>query len=266
LSERAIARAFTAARAGRRAALIPFVPAGWPTLAGCREALRLAERIGADVVEVGIPFSDPLADGLTIQRASQTVLERGMTVAGVLELVREAALGVPVVLMTYLNPMLAYGVDRFLADAERAGVSGLLCTDLPAGAAPDIEEAVAASALDLIRLVAPTTPDDRMRAALAGASGFVYLISRLGVTGARADLPPDLELHVRRVRAVTTLPVVVGFGIGTPSQAAAAARSADGVVVGSALVEALGAGGGGLPAAERLLAGLVAALRVRGAA
>jgi tryptophan synthase alpha chain len=105
-----------------------------------------------------------------------------------------------------------------------------------------------------------------MRAALAGASGFVYLISRLGVTGARADLPPDLELHVRRVRAVTTLPVVVGFGIGTPSQAAAAARSADGVVVGSALVEALGAGGGGLPAAERLLAGLVAALRVRGAA
>jgi len=264
LSDRAIARAFTAARAGRRAALIPFVTAGWPTRAGCRDALRLAERIGADVVEVGIPFSDPLADGLTIQRASQSVLERGMTVGGVFELVREAALGVPVVLMTYLNPVLAYGVDRFLVDAERAGVAGLLCTDLPAGAAPDIEEAVAASALDLIRLVAPTTPDDRMRAALAGASGFVYLISRLGVTGARADAPPDLELHLRRVRAVTTLPVVVGFGIGTPGQAAAAARSADGVVVGSALVEALGAGG--LPAAERLLAGLVGALRVRGAA
>jgi tryptophan synthase alpha chain len=123
---------------------------------------------------------------------------------------------------------------------------------------------VTASALDLIRLVAPTTPDDRMRTALAGASGFVYLISRLGVTGTRTDAPPDLELHVRRVRAVTTLPVVVGFGIGTPSQAAAAARTADGVVVGSALVEALGAGG--LPAAERLLAGLVAALRGRGAA
>ena len=264
MSDRAIARAFTAARAGRRTALIPFVTAGWPTLSECRDALRLAERLGATVVEVGIPFSDPLADGLTIQRATQTVLERGMTVGGVFELVREAALGVPVVLMTYLNPLLAYGVDRFLADAERAGVSGLLCTDLPAGAAPDIEAAVTASALDLIRLVAPTTPDDRMRAALAGASGFVYLISRLGVTGTRADAPPDLEQHLRRVRAVTTLPIVVGFGIGTPSQAAAAARTADGVVVGSGLVEALGAGG--LPAAERLLAGLVAALRVRGAA
>jgi tryptophan synthase alpha chain len=264
LSDRAIARAFTAAQAGRRTALIPFVTAGWPTLSECRDALRLAERLGAALVEVGIPFSDPLADGLTIQRATQTVLERGMTVGGVFELVREAALGVPVVLMTYLNPLLAYGVDRFLADAERAGVSGLLCTDLPAGAAPDIEAAVTASALDLIRLVAPTTPDDRMRTALAGASGFVYLISRLGVTGTRTDAPPDLELHVRRVRAVTTLPVVVGFGIGTPSQAAAAARTADGVVVGSALVEALGAGG--LPAAERLLAGLVAALRGRGAA
>ncbi len=264
MSDRAIARAFAAARAGCRAALIPFVPAGWPTPVACREALRLAERIGADVVEVGIPFSDPLADGPTIQRAFQAVLERGMTVGGVFDLVREAALGVPVVLMTYLNPVLAYGVERFLAEAERAGVSGLLCTDLPAGAAPGIEDTVVASSLDLIRLVAPTTPDARIAAALAGASGFVYLISRLGVTGARADAPPDLERHLRRVRAVTTLPVVVGFGIGTPGQAAAAARSADGVVVGSALVEALGAGG--LPAAEQLLAGLVGALRVRGAA
>ncbi|MGH7614786.1 MAG: tryptophan synthase subunit alpha [Gemmatimonadales bacterium] len=264
MCDRAIARAFAAARAARRTALIPFVTAAWPTAVGCREALQLAERMGADVVEVGIPFSDPLADGLTIQHASQTVLERGMTVGGVFELVREAALGVPVVLMTYLNPMLAYGVNRFLADAERAGVAGLLCTDLPAGAAPDIEDAVAASPLDLIRLVAPTTPDDRMRTALTGASGFVYLISRLGVTGPRADTPPDLERQLRRVRAVTTLPVVVGFGIGTPDQAAAAARHADGVVVGSALVEALGAGG--LAAAERLLAGIVGALRVRGAA
>ena len=264
MSDRAIARAFAAARAGRHAALIPFVTAGWPTPGDCRDALRLAERIGAAVVEVGIPFSDPLADGLIIQRATQTVLERGMTVGGVFELVREAALGVPVVLMTYLNPLLAYGVDRFLADAERAGVSGLLCTDLPAGAAPDIEAAMAASPLDLIRLVAPTTPDARMRSVLAGASGFVYLISRLGVTGTRADVPPDLELHLRRVRTVTTLPIVVGFGIGTPSQAAAAAHTADGVVVGSALVEALGTGG--LAAAEQLLAGLVAALRIRGAA
>ena len=259
MSDGAIARAFERARAERRAALIPYLTAGWPTLEGCREALRLAERAGADLVEVGIPFSDPLADGVTIQRSTQAALEGGMTAAGVLALVRDARLAVPVVVMTYLNPVLAYGLDRFLGDAERAGVAGLLCTDLPAGVAPDIERRVTNSALDLIRLVAPTTPDERLTATLGAASGFVYLISRLGVTGARADVPPDLERHVHRVRAATSLPVAVGFGISTPAQAAAAARWADGVVVGSELVEALGAGG--LAAAERLLTGLVGAVR-----
>jgi tryptophan synthase alpha chain len=219
---------------------------------------------GADMMEIGVPFSDPLADGPTIQRSTQTALEQGMTVAGVLELVRAAALEVPVVLMTYLNPVLAYGVDRFLTDAAAAGVSGLLCTDLPGGADPAIDRAVAASRLDLIRLAAPTTPDERLAGALAGGSGFVYFISRLGVTGARPDAPPDLERHVRRLRAVTRLPVAVGFGISTPVHAAAAARWADGVVVGSALVEALGSGG--LPAVDRLLAALLGALRQRGAA
>lgn len=215
---------------------------------------------------MGVPFSDPLADGVTIQRSTHAALEQGMTVAGVLELVGQAGLTVPVVIMTYLNPILAYGLGRFLGDAVRAGVAGLLCTDLPAGAAPDIESAVAASPLDMIRLVAPTTPDERLAVALHDASGFVYLISRLGVTGARADIPADLERHVRRVRAASSLPVAVGFGISTPAQAAAAARCADGVVVGSALVELLGAGG---PAAvERLLTELVHAVRgaERGAA
>jgi tryptophan synthase alpha chain len=244
--------------------LIPYFTAGYPTTATCREALRMAERTAADVVELGIPFSDPLADGPTIQRSTQAALERGMTVAGVLELVRDTALRVPVVLMTYLNPVLAYGVDRFLVDAAASGVSGLLCTDLPGGADPGLDRAIGASALDLIRLVAPTTPDERLPGALAGGGGFVYFISRLGVTGARPDAPPDLDRHVRRIRAVTRLPIAVGFGIGTPAQAAEAARWADGVVVGSALVEALGTGG--LAAAERLLAGLSDALRVRGAA
>ena len=259
-----IARAFGAARAQGRAALIPYFTAGYPTTAICREALRSAERAGADIVEIGIPFSDPLADGPTIQRSTQAALEQGMTVAGVLELVRDAALRVPVVLMTYLNPVLAYGVDRFLADAAAAGVSGLLCTDLPGGADPGVDRAVSASTLDLIRLVAPTTPDERLPGALAGGGGFVYFISRLGVTGARPDAPPDLERHIRRLRVVTRLPIAVGFGIGTPAQAAEAARWADGIVVGSALVEALGTGG--LAAAEHLLLGLVDALRVRGAA
>lgn len=262
MSDRPIGRAFGAARAQGRAALIPYFTAGFPEPRACRDALRAAERSGADIVEVGIPFSDPLADGPTIQRSTQAALERGMTVARVLELVRTAELGIPVVLMTYLNPVLAYGVDRFLADAAAAGVAGLLCTDLPGGADPALDRAVAASPLDLIRLVAPTTSDARLPGALAGGGGFVYFISRLGVTGARPDAPPDLEHHMRRLRAATRLPVAVGFGIGTPMQVAQAARWADGVVVGSAMVEALTSGG--LPGVERLLGGMRGALRQRG--
>jgi tryptophan synthase alpha chain len=166
--------------------------------------------------------------------------------------------------MTYVNPVLAYGVERFAADARAAGVAGALFTDLPAGAAPELERAMTGAGLDVIRLVAPTTTDERLAAAVNGAGGFIYLISRLGVTGARPDAPVDLDRHVRRLRAVTRLPIAVGFGIGTPAQAAAAARWADGVVVGSALVEALG--GGGLAAARRLLESLAGSLTARGAA
>jgi tryptophan synthase alpha chain len=181
-----------------------------------------------------------------------------MTAAGALSLIREAALAVPVIIMTYLNPVLAYGVERFVADAHAAGAAGLLLTDLPAGADPAVETAVTKSPLALIRLIAPTTDDTRLGAALAGATGFVYLISRLGVTGARDDVPPDLATHVKRIRAVTPLPIAVGFGIGTPAQAAAAARCADGVVVGSALMDALSRGG--VAAAERLVRELAAAV------
>lgn len=244
--------------------MIPYYTAGFPTRAACLDALRGAQAWGADLVEVGIPFSDPLADGPTIQRSTQTVLEQGMTAAGVLQLVREARLDIPVVLMTYVNPVLAYGVEQFAAAARAAGVAGVLFTDLPAGAAPELERAVTAAELDLIRLVAPTTTDERLRAAVAGAGGFVYLISRLGVTGARSDAPADLERHVRRLRAVTPLPIAVGFGISTPAHAAAAARWADGVVVGSALVDALGSGG--LAAAGRLLEALAGAVATQGAA
>jgi tryptophan synthase alpha chain len=252
-------------RAERRAALIPYVTAGYPNPGTCLEALRAVERAGADIVEVGVPFSDPLADGPTIQRSTQAALKQGMTVAGVLQLVREARLTIPVVIMTYVNPVLAYGVERFAIDARAAGVSGVLLTDLPAGADPDLERRARGGGegkgLAVIRLVAPTTPDARLAAAVRGATGFIYLISRLGVTGVRDRVPPDLEQQVARVRAVTSLPVAVGFGIGTGEQAAAAARVADGVVVGSALVDALA--DGGLPAAERLLATLVSSVRGR---
>jgi tryptophan synthase alpha chain len=243
---------------GKTRALIPYLTAGFPTRESSRDALRRVAAAGADIVEVGVPFSDPLADGPTIQRTTQTALEQGMTLPRVLELIHEAALEVPVVIMTYLNPVLALGVERFIHDAVEAGVAGVLLTDLPAGADEVVEQAVTSSSLSLIRLVAPTTDDRRLLTAVKGASGFVYLISRLGVTGARDSVPTDLEHHVGRIRAVTRLPIVVGFGISTPAQAQAAARVADGVVVGSALMDALASGG--VAAAERLARDLAAAV------
>jgi len=221
--------------------------------------MRMVEAAGADIIEVGVPFSDPLADGVTIQRSTQAALDQGMTAARVLELIQQAALRIPVVIMTYLNPVLAYGLDRFLVDAHAAGASGVLLTDLPAGADPELERRVTASPLALIRLIAPTTTQARLARAVEGASGFIYLISRLGVTGMRDAVPTDVASHVERIRAVTPLPVAVGFGISTPAQARAAAQVADGVVVGSALVEALGAGD--LQVAERLVRDLSAAVR-----
>lgn len=247
---------------GTSRALIPYLTAGFPTPAVSLDALQRAVDAGADFIEVGVPFSDPLADGPTIQRTTQTALEQGMTLPRVLELIHTAALAVPVVIMTYLNPVLAYGVPRFAKDARAAGAAGVLLTDLPAGADPTVERVVSASSLALIRLVAPTTDDQRLKTALTGATGFVYLISRLGVTGARADVPPDLDAQVKRVRAAggnaPNLRVAVGFGISTPAQAAAAARSADGVVVGSALMDALATGG--VAALERLTRDLAAAV------
>jgi tryptophan synthase alpha chain len=184
-----------------------------------------------------------------------------MTVPRVLELIRQAGLRVPVIVMTYLNPVLAYGLERFLVDAAAAGTSGLLLTDLPAGADPALEAQVRASPVALIRLIAPTTTPARLARAVQEASGFLYLISRLGVTGVRDQVPGDLADQVARVRGVSALPLAIGFGIATPAQARAAAQLADGVVVGSALVEALGAGG--LRALERLVRDLAGAVRAR---
>ncbi|HET8712149.1 MAG TPA: tryptophan synthase subunit alpha, partial [Gemmatimonadales bacterium] len=223
MSESAIAQRWRAL--GTQRALIPYLTAGFPDYATSLDALRRVVAAGADFVEVGVPFSDPLADGPTIQRTTQTALEQGMTLPRVLELIRDAAPAVPVIIMTYLNPVIAYGVEQFGRAARAAGAAGVLLTDLPAGADTAVERAVTNGALELIRLVAPTTDDARLRTALSGAGGFVYLISRLGVTGARDNVPADLDAQVRRVRAVTSLPVAVGFGIGTPAQARAAARS-----------------------------------------
>lgn len=240
-----IEEAFSARRARGQAALVPYVTAGHPRGDATAEVLRAVADAGGDVLELGIPFSDPLADGPTIQRSSFHSLSQGTTVARVLEALSDfrRSHATPVVLFTYLNPVMRYGVEAFLADATGAGAQGLLVTDLPAGADPELEERITGSGLDLIRLLAPTTPPERIPAVARGGAGFLYYISRTGVTGARTELRQALAEEVGRVRRAVPLPVAVGFGIGTPEQAAAVAAVADGVVVGSALVEALESGG-----------------------
>ena len=256
-SESALQAAWADLRLRGRTALVPYLTAGHPDRAVSLEALRRADE-HADIIEVGVAFSDPLADGPTIQRSTFEALARGMTLPRTLELIAEARLSHPVVVFSYLNPVKRYGLERFLGDAADLKVAGLLLTYLPAGSDPGIESAVRASSLDLIRLVAPTTTGARLEAVVRGAEGFLYLVARLGVTGASRDLAQGLEEYVARVRAASPLPLAVGFGISTPEQAASVAHLADGVVVGSALVETLGRDGPA--AAGRMLAGLRAAL------
>jgi len=260
-----LAARFRAWRDAGRRALIPYLTAGYPTPGQTVDLLRRLEAAGADIIELGIPFSDPLADGPTIQRASQRAVEQGVTLASCLEALGEFRSGstVPVVLFSYLNPILAYGADRFIRDAVAAGADGVLVTDLPEGADDALEEQFERSDLALIRLIAPTTAPERARWIASRAQGFIYYISRTGVTGARHALPPGLADEVAALRAVATVPVAVGFGISTPEQAAAVARVADGVVVGSALLDALDRGG--VAEAESFLRGLRAAVDAVGA-
>ena len=257
MSDSVITRAFGDLRARGRTALIPYLTAGYPDPRASEAALQVADEL-ADVLEVGVPFSDPLADGPTIQRSTYQALQQGMTLARTLELIDGCRLRRPVVVFSYLNPILRYGLDRFLRDAEGLGVAGLLLTDLPAGSDPGVERAVQRSSIDLIRLIAPTTRPQRLTAAVEGAQGFVYLVARLGVTGASRSLAADLTESVARVREATRLPVAVGFGISTAEQARTVARLADGVVVGSALVDALG--NDGVAGAQRFLRELRAGL------
>lgn len=216
---------------------MPYVTAGHPDRARSVALLQGLASAGADVLEVGVPFSDPLADGPVIQASSQRALAQGIAFDDVLEIIAAAKVASPIVLFSYLNPLLAAGPDA-LERAAQAGAHGVLVTDLPVGADPERERWFGESPLAFIRLVAPTTPADRMREISTHGSGFVYLISRLGVTGVRDALPPDLPETVARLRGVTALPICVGFGVAGPEQAAAVARLADGVVVGSAIVRA----------------------------
>lgn len=239
ISSESITRRFEALRTDSRRALVCYVTAGHPSPSATVELLQGLEEAGADVIELGVPFSDPVADGPTIQESSSIALANGVTLDSSLELLASARVSVPIVLFTYLNPLLAAGPD-VLVRASAAGAAGILVTDLPLGADSAREQWLSDSDLDFIRLVAPTTPADRLAGICDHASGFVYLISRMGVTGTQVEAPADAGPMVTRLRAVTHLPVCVGFGISTPAQARAAAEMADGVVLGSAIVKAAG--------------------------
>ena len=229
---------FTELKKRGDAALIPFITAGDPAPEATVELIRTLAAAGADVIELGIPFSDPMADGPTIQAASERALAAGTSLASVLRIVTEARRDVqlPLVLMGYYNPVFRYGIERFAVDAVAAGVDGLLLVDLPPEEMEEIRPACAAAGLPLITLMAPTTPPERMARLAATAEGYIYYVSMTGVTGTQAVSPTDIRDSVDQLKQMTQIPVAVGFGITTAADARAVAEFADGVVVGSALV------------------------------
>ncbi|HEY4844411.1 MAG TPA: tryptophan synthase subunit alpha [Candidatus Dormibacteraeota bacterium] len=236
-----IASTFARLRAERRLALIAYLTVGYPRLDVTPSLVEAAARAGADAVELGIPFSDPLADGRTIQAASQVALKAGATVARALETAKAARLktDVPLLFMTYLNPILAFGLERFCRAASEAGIDGLIVPDLPPIESADLRGAADASHLDLVFFVAPTSTQTGIAAACRAATGFIYCIAVTGVTGARAELDPALLPLIDTVRQQTALPIVVGFGISRPEHLAALQGRADGVIVASALLDAI---------------------------
>jgi tryptophan synthase alpha chain len=267
-----IDRRFAQLRTDGRAALVTFVTAGDPDYATSLAILRGLPKAGADVIELGMPFSDPMADGPAVQAAGLRALHAGQTMKKTLKLVREfraADRDTPVVLMGYVNPIYVYPTEAFLDDAKAAGVDGLIIVDAPPEMDAELCQPAIARGLNFIRLATPTTDARRLPAVLANTSGFVYYVSITGITGAAAPDPRDVHVQVKRIKAATRLPVCVGFGVRTPEQAKAIAAGADGVVVGSALVTAietsLDAAGRATartaPAVLGLVARLAAALR-----
>jgi tryptophan synthase alpha chain len=221
-----------------RAALIAYITAGDPTPERTPAIVQALERGGVDLIELGVPFSDPIADGPVIQLASDRALKSGTTVPKVLEMARQirAASEIPLLLFTYMNPVLRYGLDKLAADAKAAGIDGCLLTDLSVEEADRYVVTMRSAGLDTVFLAAPTSTDGRLKLVAKFSTGFVYLVSRTGVTGERAALSDSVAPLVNRMRSATTLPLAVGFGISTPDQASAVAKIADGVVVGSAIV------------------------------
>jgi tryptophan synthase alpha chain len=256
---------FADLRARRAAALIPYFTAGDPDLSVTRDLVRAAVAEGADAIEIGVPFSDPMADGPVLQRSAIRALAAGTTLTRVLELVGELRreTDVPIVLFGYYNPYFRYGVEAIARDAAAVGADALLCVDLPPEESGELRLAATAAGLDMISLLAPTTPPARIRMIARASSGFLYFVSVLGVTGARTSLPPELPQWIAQVRRCTALPVGVGFGVSAPEQAAWIAGIADAVIVGSALARLIEEGeASGAPArVGRFVASLKAAMR-----
>ena len=235
---RPLEQAFAALRDRKRAGFIPFIVAGDPDLDTTVELLRALSDAGATAIELGVPFSDPAADGPVIQRAGQRALTRGVTLADILAMLAKehAGISAPLVLFGYYNPILQFGLRKFADAAQRCGIAGVLVTDLPAEAAEPLRTLLHEREIDLIFLVAPTTNDTRLRQIAQLASGFIYAIARTGVTGTHRELQDESETLVRRIRSVSDLPVAVGFGITDRARARAVVRYADAAVVGSRLV------------------------------
>jgi tryptophan synthase alpha chain len=226
-----------------RKAFIPYITAGDPSLATTAKLVSALDAAGSDVIELGVPFSDPVADGVVNQEAAQRALAAGTTLRGIVAMVgglRAAGCEVPIVLFTYFNPVLAYGLETFTREASEAGIDGVLCVDLPPEEAGEYKTLMDAWELATIFLAAPTSTEERMGIIARASTGFLYYVSRTGVTGERTDLAESMTGMVARVKAHTNTPVAVGFGISTPEQAAIVAQCADGVIVGSAIVRMVG--------------------------
>ncbi|HEY3325415.1 MAG TPA: tryptophan synthase subunit alpha [Planctomycetota bacterium] len=235
-----LAATFAQLNAQKRAAFIPFLVAGYPDIKTSADLVKASAQAGADIIEIGVPFSDPIADGPVIQAAFSRALDKGFRVAQVFEMVRALrndGIKTPLVFMISYTLVFKRSLDGFLQECQRCGVDGLIMPDLPAGYEGDAAERCAAAGIDLIFLVAPTTPPERCKLIAQRSRGFIYYISITGITGARTALPADLAQRVASVRALTRTPVCVGFGISQPEQAAAVRAAGDGVIVGSALVK-----------------------------
>lgn len=237
-----IAAAFDKARAENRAALMPFLTVGYPTLDASKELLLAVVEGGADLIELGIPFSDPLADGATVQRTSQVALENGASLASGFELAefaRANGVEIPLIFMGYVNPFFQYGIEQLASDSQRIGVDGFIVPDLPIEESDDFRLPLAEAGVDLIYMVAPTTTERRIAQVAERASGFIYCVSVTGVTGARANLAENLGPYIAKVREQVQLPLAIGFGISTPDHVRQAASIGDGVIVASAMINYL---------------------------